>query len=65
MTTSTRLDLKFFRVVSKYRLPRKLHFTIFPRKVSTVTFSEGGSVADPGEGPGGPGPPLFLDQTEA
>ena len=22
-------------------------------------------VADPGEGPGGPGPPLFLDQTEA
>ena len=23
------------------------------------------SVADPGEGPGGPSPPLFLDQTEA
>ena len=23
------------------------------------------SVADPGEEPGGPGPPLFLDQTEA
>ena len=22
-------------------------------------------VADPGEGPGGPGHPLFLDQTEA
>ena len=23
------------------------------------------AVADPGEGPGGPVPPLFLDQTEA
>ena len=23
------------------------------------------SVADPGEGPGGPSPPLFLDQNEA
>ena len=23
------------------------------------------SVADPGERPGGPGPPLFLDQTKA
>ena len=22
-------------------------------------------MADPGEGPGGPDPPLFLDQTEA
>ena len=22
-------------------------------------------MADPGEGPGGPSPPLFLDQTEA
>ena len=22
-------------------------------------------MADPGEGPGGPAPPLFLDQTEA
>ena len=22
-------------------------------------------MADPGEGPGGPGPPLFLDQNEA
>ena len=22
-------------------------------------------MVDPGEGPGGPGPPLFLDQTEA
>ena len=29
VTTSTRFDLKFFRVFSKYRLPRKLHFTIF------------------------------------
>ena len=28
-TTSTRFDLKFFRVFSKYRLPAKLHFTIF------------------------------------
>ena len=27
--TSTRFDLKFFRVFSKYRLPGKLHFTIF------------------------------------
>ena len=23
------------------------------------------AVADPGEGPGGPGPPSFLDQNEA
>ena len=23
------------------------------------------SVVDPGEGPGGPGPPLFFDQNEA
>ena len=28
-TTSTRFDLKFFRSFSKYRLPGKLHFTIF------------------------------------
>ena len=28
-TTSTRFDLKFFRVSSKYRLPGKLYFTIF------------------------------------
>ena len=28
-TTSTRFDLKFFRVFSKYRLPGKLYFTIF------------------------------------
>ena len=26
---------------------------------------EKGTVADPGEGPGGPGPPSFLDQNEA
>ena len=26
---------------------------------------EGSTVADPGVGPGGPGFPLFLDQTEA
>ena len=30
--TSTRFDLKFFRVFSKYRLPGKLHFTIFHQK---------------------------------
>ena len=23
------------------------------------------TVSDPGEGPGGPGPPIFLDQTKA
>ena len=28
-TTSTRFEVKFFRVFSKYRLPGKLHFTIF------------------------------------
>ena len=28
-TMSTRFDLKFFCVFSKYRLPGKLHFTIF------------------------------------
>ena len=28
-TMSTRFDLKFFLVFSKYRPPRKLHFTIF------------------------------------
>ena len=26
---NVRFDSKFFRVFSKYRLPRKLHFTIF------------------------------------
>ena len=31
-STSTRFDLKFFRVFSKYRLPGKLHFTIFHQK---------------------------------
>ena len=41
-TTSTRFDLKLLLVFLKYRLPGKLHFTIFTRKVSTVTFSEGG-----------------------
>ena len=30
--TSTRFDLKFFRVFSKYRFPGKLHFTIFHQK---------------------------------
>ena len=28
-TMSTRFDVKFFLVFSKYRPPRKLHFTIF------------------------------------
>ena len=28
-------------------------------------FKFNGTVADPGEGPGGPGPPIFLDQNEA
>ena len=38
-----RFDSKFISVFSKYRLPRKLHFTIiFTGKVSTVIFSEGG-----------------------
>ena len=32
MTTSTRFELKFFRVFSKYRLPGKLHFNIFHQK---------------------------------
>ena len=36
------IDLKFFRLFSKYRLPGKLYFAIFTRKVSTATFSEGG-----------------------
>ena len=40
-TTSTRFDLKFFRVCSKYTLPGKLHFTFFTRKVSTGTLGEG------------------------
>ena len=38
-TTSTRFDVKFFRVFSKYRLHGELYFT---KKVSTVTFSEEG-----------------------
>ena len=41
-TTSTRFDFKCFRVLSKCRLPGKLHFTNFTRKVSIVIFSEGG-----------------------
>ena len=39
-TTSTRFDVKFFRLFSNYRLPGKLHSKIFTGKVSTVTFSE-------------------------
>ena len=39
---STRFDLKLFRVFLKYRLPGKLILPFFSRKVSTVTFSEGG-----------------------
>ena len=31
-TASTRFDFKFLRVFSKYRLPGKLHFTIFHLK---------------------------------
>ena len=33
-STSTRFELKFFRVFSKYRLPGKLQFTIFHQKSS-------------------------------
>ena len=40
-TTSTRFDLKFFRVFSKYRLP-VIDLPFFTRKVSIVIFSEGG-----------------------
>ena len=41
-TTSTRCDLKFFRVLSKNRHPGILHCTFFTRKVSTVIVIEGG-----------------------
>ena len=41
-TTSTRFDLKFFRVLSKNKHPGILHCTFFTRKVSTVIFFEGG-----------------------
>ena len=34
--------LKVFRVFSKYKLPWWLHCTIFTRKVTTITCSEGG-----------------------
>ena len=38
------------------RAPKTVHYSLLlPTNL----------VADPGEGPGGPGPPLFLDQTEA
>ena len=36
-TTSTRFDLKFFRVFSKYRLP-VIDLPFFTRKVSIVIF---------------------------
>ena len=39
-TTSTRFDLKFSRVFSNYRHPGKLHCTSFPKKISTVIFTE-------------------------
>ena len=36
---STRFDLKFFRVSSKYRLPGKLHFTFFSlKKLALLSF---------------------------
>ena len=38
---STRFNLKFFRLLSNYRLPGKLHLPYFTRKVSTVILSEG------------------------
>ena len=41
-TTSTKFDLKFFHLFSKYRLSRKVHLPFFTTKVITVTFSEGG-----------------------
>ena len=41
MTMSTRFNLKFFRLLSNYRLPGKLHLPYFTRKVSTVILSEG------------------------
>ena len=41
-TTSTRFELKFFRVLSKNRHPGILHRTFFTRKVSTVIVIEGG-----------------------
>ena len=38
----------------------KLRFTTYWQILRTMV-----AVADPWEGPGDPGPPLFLDQTEA
>ena len=36
-----------------------------PREVLSIMAYTGRPVADPGEGPGGPCPRLFLDQNEA
>ena len=41
-TTSTRFDLKFFGVFSKYRHPESFLLPFFTTEVSSVTFSEGG-----------------------
>ena len=38
---------------------------IFFKVTGACSRRSDSSVADPGEGPGRPGPPLFLDQTEA
>ena len=48
-TTSTRFDVKFFRVFSKYRLQEGFILPFFTRKVSTVTFSEGVYTLSPSE----------------
>ena len=45
--------------MSTYKLSRLVSINILKFYADDVP-----PVADPGEGPGGPGPPLFLDQTE-
>ena len=48
MTTSTRFDLKFFRV-QNIDFPKSFILPFFTRKVSTVTFSEGGYALSPSQ----------------
>ena len=43
-----------------------MHRTMWTQNHQSGRQTGGASpVADPGEGPGGPGPPSFLDQNEA
>ena len=44
MSTSTRFNWKFLRVLSKKSHLGKLYFTFFTKKVSTVIYTEGGEA---------------------